>query len=92
MRFKHPRHLFILLGVWTIIGLAFASLSYFGTIAITEYGRVDLVGIFFWNLIAFYLWAFLSPLIALLARRFRFDRHTWARSSEAFTSAARKFW
>ena len=80
MRFKHPRHLFILLGVWTIIGLAFASLSYFGTIAITEYGRVDLVGIFFWNLIAFYLWAFLSPLIALLARRFRFDRHTWARS------------
>ncbi|MGI9105012.1 MAG: sensor histidine kinase [Pyrinomonadaceae bacterium] len=81
MRVKTPRHLFTLLGVWTIIGLAFASLSYFGTIAITtEYRRVDLVGIFFWNLIAFYIWAVLAPLIAVLARRYQLDRQHWMSS------------
>ncbi len=80
MQFKRVRAKLILLGVWTLIGLTFASLSFFGTLAITNYRTVDLVGIFVWNLTAFYLWALLAPLIALLARRFRLDRHHWARS------------
>ena len=77
---KRPRTIFILLGVWTLIGLTFASLSFFGTLAISDYRRVDLVGIFVWNLLAFYLWALLAPLIALLARRYRLDRQHWPQS------------
>jgi two-component system, LytTR family, sensor kinase len=74
---KRPRTILILLGVWTLIGLTFASLSFFGTLAISDYRRVNLVGIFVWNLVAFYLWAALTPLVALLARRYRLDRQRW---------------
>jgi two-component system LytT family sensor kinase len=80
MPFKRVRTIVILLGVWTLIGLTFASLSFFGTLAISDYRRVNLVGIFVWNLTAFYLWALLAPLIALLARRYRLDRQHWLRS------------
>jgi len=80
MQRKRPHTIFILLGVWTLIGLTFASLSFFGTLAISDYRRVDLVGIFVWNLMAFYLWALLTPLIALLARRYRLDRQHWPQS------------
>ncbi|HEX8459661.1 MAG TPA: histidine kinase [Pyrinomonadaceae bacterium] len=80
MPFKRIRAHLILLGVWTVIGLTFASLSFFGTLAITNYRSVDLVGIFVWNLTAFYLWALLAPLIAVLARRYRLDRQRWPRS------------
>lgn len=80
MQSKRPRTIFILLGVWTLIGLTFASLSLFGTLAISDYRRVDVVGIFVWNLMAFYLWALLTPLIALLARRYRLDRQHWPQS------------
>ncbi|HZG52265.1 MAG TPA: histidine kinase [Pyrinomonadaceae bacterium] len=80
MSFKRVRTILILLGVWTLIGLTFASLSFFGTLAISDYRRVDVVGIFVWNLLAFYLWALLAPLIALAARRHRLDRQRWLRS------------
>jgi two-component system, LytTR family, sensor kinase len=80
MRHSRSRTILILLGVWTLIGLTFASLSFFGTLAISDPRRVDLVGIFVWNLLAFYLWALLTPLIALLARRYRLDRQHWPRS------------
>ena len=80
MRHTRSRTIFILLGVWTLIGLTFASLSFFGTLAMNGPRRVNLVGIFVWNLIAFYLWALLTPLIALLARRYRLDRQHWPQS------------
>ena len=80
MRHTPPRKIFILIGVWTLIGLTFACLSFFGTLAISDPRRVDLVGIFVSNLLAFYLWALLTPLIALLARRYRLDRQHWPQS------------
>ncbi|HEY1404533.1 MAG TPA: histidine kinase [Pyrinomonadaceae bacterium] len=80
MSFKRVRTILILIAVWTLVGLTFASLSFFGTLAISDYRRVNLVGIFVWNLTAFYLWALLAPLIALLARRYRLDRQHWPRS------------
>jgi sensor histidine kinase YesM len=80
MRHLRSRTIFILLGVWTLIGLTFASLSFFGTLAISDPRRVNLVGLFVWNLLAFYLWALLTPLIARLARRYRLDRQHWPRS------------
>ncbi|HEV7904746.1 MAG TPA: histidine kinase [Pyrinomonadaceae bacterium] len=80
MRHIRSRTIFILLGVWTLIGLTFACLSFFGTLAISDPRRIDLVGIFISNLLAFYLWALLTPLIALLARRYRLDRQRWPQS------------
>ena len=80
MRHIRSRTIFILLGVWTLIGLTFASLSFFATLAISVPRRVDLVGIFVLNLLAFYLWALLTPLIARLARRYRLDRQHWPQS------------
>jgi two-component system LytT family sensor kinase len=80
MSYKGSRPIFILLGVWTLIGLTFASLSFFGTLAISDYRRVNLLGIFISNLTAFYLWALLAPFIAMLARRYRLDRQHWPRS------------
>jgi signal transduction histidine kinase len=80
MPFKRVRTIVILAGIWTLIGLTFASLSFFGTLAISDYRHVNLVGIFVWNLMAFYLWALLAPLIALLARRYRLDRQHWPQS------------
>jgi two-component system LytT family sensor kinase len=80
MRHIRSRTILLLLGVWTLIGLTFASLSFFGTLAISDPRSVDFVGIFVWNLLAFYLWALLTPLIALLARRYRLDRQHWPRS------------
>jgi two-component system LytT family sensor kinase len=80
MRHSRSRTILILLGVWTLIGLTFASLSFFGTLAISDPRRVNLVGLFVWNLLAFYLWALLTPLIARLARRYRLDRQHWPRS------------
>lgn len=80
MRHIRSRTIFILLGVWTLIGLTFACLSFFGTLAISDPRRIDLVGIFISNLLAFYLWAILTPLIALLARRYRLDRQRWPQS------------
>jgi sensor histidine kinase YesM len=80
MPLKRVRTILILAGVWTLIGLTFASLSFFGTLAISDFRSINLVGIFVWNLTAFYLWALLTPLIALLARRYRLDRQHWLRS------------
>jgi sensor histidine kinase YesM len=80
MRHLRSRTFFILLGVWTLIGLTFASLSFFGTLAISDPRRVNLVSLFVSNLLAFYLWALLTPLIALLARRYRLDRQRWPQS------------
>jgi sensor histidine kinase YesM len=80
MRHIRSRTIFILLGVWTLIGLTFASLSFVATLATSDPRRADPVGIFVSTLLAFYLWALLTPLIALLARRYRLDRQHWARS------------
>jgi sensor histidine kinase YesM len=80
MRHLRSRTFFILLGVWTLIGLTFASLSFFATLAISDQHSVNPVGIFISNLLAFYLWALLTPFIALLARRYRLDRQRWPQS------------
>lgn len=80
MRYLRARTIFILLGVWTLIGLTFTSISLFVTLATNNPSRVDLVRLFVTHLLAFCLWALLTPLIALLARRYRLDRQHWLRS------------
>lgn len=56
-----------LFGLWTLLGLIFAGISYLA--AISENEEVNLVTIFSTNLIRFYVWAALSPLIYLIAKR-----------------------
>lgn len=65
-------HFVIGFGVWTIIGLSFASRSYY---ALVKQGVPVLwSNIFISYLIDFYLWALVSPLIFRLCRRFPIER------------------
>jgi signal transduction histidine kinase len=67
----------ISLGVWTAIGLAFATSTYgmYAAKGAALPWRVPL----FWSLTEWYLWAALAPLIFWLARRFPINRATLAR-------------
>ena len=57
----------ILIGVWTFVGLTLAGISYLA--ALGEGEQVSAWAIFSTNLIRFYIWAALSPLIFRIARR-----------------------
>ncbi|HEY0378111.1 MAG TPA: histidine kinase [Pyrinomonadaceae bacterium] len=71
---------------WTLFGLFFASQS----IAVRAYdGRPLRLGetLASWLLCA-YLWLALTPLVLMLARRFRLDRQSWRRNLPAHLAAA----
>ena len=63
---------------WTVLALIFASQAYVYSAASGE-GK-DWTPIFLWTLADWYIWGLLSPLILLLARRFRFERCAWRRA------------
>lgn len=71
------RTIAISLGVWTAIGLAFATSTYgmYAAKGSPIPWRVPL----FWSLTEWYLWAALAPLIFWFARRFPINRVTLAR-------------
>lgn len=74
---------------WTMLALVFASQSYiYGVITGVD---KDWSRVFFWTLTDWYLWAFLSPLIFWLARRFRFERDVWRTALAAHFIAAAAF-
>ena len=60
----------ILFGVWTLLGLIFAGISYFA--ALGENRSVGAYSIFLASLGRFYLWALLSPLILQVVKHFDF--------------------
>ena len=57
----------ISIGVWTFVGLTLAGISYLAVLGEGE--QVSAWAIFSTNLIRFYIWAALSPLIFRIARR-----------------------
>ena len=65
-------------GVWTLVGVFFASQIYF-YFAQTE-RAVAFSKALAWQLSAVYLFALLTPLVLWLARRFRLGRLNWSRS------------
>lgn len=62
----------ILFGVWTLVGLSFSCISYLT--AISENSQVSFWKVFEKNMLRFYLWGALSPVIFQVARRFNFER------------------
>ena len=75
MRHKALAKQVVLFGCWTLIALVFASQSYLYYAATGEdkgWSRI-----FLWTLADWYIWALLSPLILILARRFRFEGGEW---------------
>ncbi len=71
------RTIVISLGIWTAIGLAFATSTYgmYAAKGTPVPWRVPL----FWSLSEWYLWGALAPLIFWFARRFPISRATLAR-------------
>ena len=63
------RRVAFLFGVWTLVGIVFATVSYAATLAETNrrFGFVDALRL---NLIQFYLWGIFSPLIFWFSRSF----------------------
>jgi two-component system LytT family sensor kinase len=64
-------------GVWTIVALFFSTQVYLMSYAENQpirYGRGFVV-----QASACYIWAFATPLILWLSRRFRIERHNWLR-------------
>jgi signal transduction histidine kinase len=59
----------LLFGVWTLVGIIFAVVSYAATLAETNrrFGFFDALRL---NLVQFYLWGIFSPLIFKFSRRF----------------------
>ncbi len=62
----------VLFGVWTLLGLSCATISYLN--ALNENGAVQAAEVFPTNLLRFYIWAALSPVIYQIVRRFDFKR------------------
>lgn len=62
----------VILGVWTVFGLVFASQSYLYSLRSAQPFRLQKSLLL--ELTYAYLWAALTPLLLWLARRYRFDR------------------
>jgi two-component system, LytTR family, sensor kinase len=63
------RRVAVIFGVWTLVGIIFAAVSYAATLAETNrrFSFFDALRV---NLIQFYLWGIFSPLIFWFSRRF----------------------
>lgn len=57
-----------ILGLWTIIALIFAGLAY--AVAVSDGKSESAINAFYINIIRYYIWAALSPLISLFVWRF----------------------
>lgn len=57
---------------WTLLGLGFGAISY--SVATDANPSINPFPIFLMNLIKFYLWAALAPVIYVVTKRFPFDR------------------
>jgi two-component system, LytTR family, sensor kinase len=71
---KRSVRLGLIWGVWTIVALFFTGQVYM--MYYTE-KRIGFGKVFFMQASACYLWAFATPLVLWLARRFRIDRNNW---------------
>jgi len=64
-------------GVWTVVALFFSTQVY--TMYYSEKQAIPYARAFFVQASACYLWAFATPLVLWLARRFRIERTNWPR-------------
>jgi hypothetical protein len=67
----HLRKAAAVFAVWTTVALLFAGQFYLYDSILSELR---------WSALIWYLWALLTPLVLLVARRFRFTRESWPRA------------
>ena len=75
---RWARLAFILL-VWLLVGLFFSSQIYFYFLGTPK--QMSLPSALAWQMIAVLGWALSTPLVLMLARRYRFERQTWKRAA-----------
>jgi len=76
-RQRWTRLAFILL-VWVLVGLFFASQLYFYFLGTPK--QMSLPSVLAWQMSAVLIFALSTPLVLLLARRYRVERQTWRRA------------
>ncbi len=76
-RQRWARLAFILL-VWVLVGLFFASQLYFYFLGTPK--QMSLPSVLAWQMSAVLIFALSTPLVLLLARRYRVERQTWRRA------------
>jgi len=76
-RQRWARLAFILL-VWTLVGLFFSSQVYFYWLGTPK--QMSLLRSLAWQMTAVVIFALSTPLVLLLARRYRVERQTWRRA------------
>lgn len=67
----------LILGIWTVLGLLFSSQLYLATYFTSQ--PIPLYRVLLLEMSYAYIWAFLTPFMLWLARRFRFERVRWVR-------------
>src|SRR6516225_2667874 len=78
-----------IVGLWTLIGASFALSMYFTDLA--EGQPITWRRALTWNLLNYYLWMIISPLIIELARKFPLKRDHWLRSISVHLPASAVF-
>jgi signal transduction histidine kinase len=76
-RQRGTRLAFIML-VWVLVGLFFSSQLYFYLIGTPK--QISLPSALAWQMLAVFIFALSTPLVLLLARRYRVERQTWRRA------------
>jgi two-component system, LytTR family, sensor kinase len=79
-RQRWARLAFILL-VWLLVGLFFSSQLYFYLLGTPK--QISFPRAFAWQMTAVVIFAISTPLVLLLARRYRFERQRWPRAAAA---------
>src|SRR5215469_6119496 len=62
--------------VWTFFAFVFIPQTYFSA----PHHRITVLGTFFENVLAFYPWILISPLVLWLCDRYPLSRHAWPRN------------
>jgi len=78
-----------IVGLWTLIGTSFSLSMYFTDLA--EGQPITWRRALTWNLLNYYLWMVISPLIIELARKYPFKRNHWLRSISVHVPASAVF-
>ena len=77
MAFSRRAVIFMVILVWTCVGLYFATQAYYNPAYPDQLKWSQAIGV---NLTYYYLWGLCTPLVVWLGRRFRFDAGRWGRA------------
>jgi len=82
---SRPKLALLLFAAWTLVGLYFATQAYYNPAFVPRLPWSQAILI---NLTYYYLWGLCTPLVIVMARRFRFDQKRWPRALAAHIVAS----